>query len=486
MSTASRELPRATAWAVALAAIAGLAPLAVTRPVLGAGLLAGGAVGVSVRGLGRSARWTTLATAALPLGAFGVVVTVWLPQSVETSLLTLVAVVVGISLVGLLMGGLTAQQSRLVVASAAVNVVTLVLAGSLTAEAQSGGLDTAVQQWVWLGDGSAAGLAVWLFAAAGAGSLALAVAPPSIVASLRGQPLEFRWRRGSPVVILLAAAALVAVLGGGMLLPVVSSVLDPVAASGVVRWPLVGVTLAALLAAGLVALARGLWSVDRAPFVIPVGAGGIVGAVAVGALATTASAEFGRSLGAVFTPTILGIVAVGATTGWLARAFSFEGIEMQTHRNRHRFGRRRSISGPGRSDLPLPSLSLPGREQLRPDTLIPAGLVGGAIVVAVGMDGTPALDQVGVLVAIASAIFVHGAFARGRAAAKSVGVENVSRLPQAIWLGWTAALAAAGLVVGVVGLVLSDLLVVSLSVPATAGVAFALVALVAGIWLLLR
>jgi hypothetical protein len=108
------------------------------------------------------------------------------------------------------------------------------------------------------------------------------------------------------------------------------------------------------------------------------------------------------------------------------------------------------------------------------------------VLVALGLEPTPSLGQAGVLVAIASGLFVHTLVTRGQAAARDVGPGNVSRLSQFVWVGWTAGLTVFGLVVATGGLLLAGTFPVPLSVPAAAGVALALVALVAGIRLLSR
>ncbi len=486
MSTTTRELPRATAVAVTVVTAVGLAALAAPRPVPGAGALAGVAVAVAVRGMDRSSWWTALAAAALPLGAFGLLVTLWLPSSAPTFALTAVAVVVGFSLVGVVSGRLGGRQVELVAASAVVNVVGLVSVGWLTAELRgAGGVTTTAGDLLWITGEGAGGLAVWLLAAGVVTAITAAALPAATTASLRGQPLELPRGSGVPVAAVGTAAALAVGLGVGVLIPGVEVVVDAVAASTAVRVLVVGCTLVTVTVAAVAVLARATWFLGRVPSIVPLGVGSLAGAVAVAALATTVSAGSRRSLVEVFLPTIVGVVAIGAVAYLVAGRFDADGALTGLSSSQQAVDGRRQFRNPGTAGGPaLLSLPFPGWRQLGPGTLVPVGLVGGAVVVALEMGRTLALGQVGVLVAIASALFVHALVRRGRAATGAVGAENVATLPQAVWVGWTGVLAVVGLVVGVVGIVLADVLTVALSAPATVGFVLALVALVAGIRLL--
>lgn len=488
MSTASRELPRGTAWAVVLVTAAGLAPLAVPRPGLGAGALAGVAVAVSVRGLCRSSWWTAIAAAALPLGAFGVIVTLWLPASGTATVLTLVAVVVGFSMVGVVSGRLSSQQVTLVATSAAVNALALVMVGWLTAQAGGpGGVAPTARDLLWVAGEGAVGLATLLLAAGVLTVVTAVVLPTPVTASLRGQPLELQRESGLPVTAVVTSLVLAVVLGVGAMIPGVRVVVGAVAASTVVRAVVVGFTLVTVVVAWLALLARAAWALGRAPSVVALGVGSLVGTAAVAALAAAVGSESSQSLSGVLVPTALCVLTIGGIAALVANQFDAENTLTGTSPYRDDFERRRQLDVPATSGgEALLSLPVPGWEQLRPDTLIPAGLVGSAVVVALGMDRALTLGQVGVLVTIVSALFAHALFTRGRVTAQVVGVENVSTLPQAIWTVWTGALAAVGLLVGIIGIVLTDALTVTLPVPATAGVLFALVALGAGILLLVR
>jgi hypothetical protein len=498
MSTASRKLPRATAWTVVLVTVVGLGSLAATRPVLGAGALAGAALSLSVRGAGRSPLWTAVAAAALPLGAFGVLATLWLSGWPTAGLTTLAAITVGLSVVSVVSGRLGQEQVELVALSAGTSLLALLPVGLLTAEVQSAGGPTAVvQDLLWATGDGAAGLVPWLIAAGSTTAVAMVVAPPAVAANLRGQPPEHPRGSGAPIAAVVATIALVIAGAVGVLFPVVGPLVESVAASDPARGILAGVTVLAIVTAYLGLLARLFWLGRRRIPIVALGVGGLVGAVAVGALASAVTAEYDQSLGAVFVLTVLAVVALGVGAAWFADRFEFSKIfgtrEVQTRQrrsgpNRGLGNRSLGTRAPGVHSKVQPSvsLSLPGRSLFTPNRLVPAGLVGAGILVAFGMNGRPGLGQVGVLVAIASALFVYTLFERGQGAATAVGAENVSTLPQAIWLGWTATLAVVGLVVAVAGILVSGTLTVSLSVPATAGVVSALVALVAGIWLLLR
>ena len=499
MSTARPELPRPTALAVVLVTVAGVAPLAVVRPILGAGTLAGVALGLSVRALGRSSWWTVLATAALPPGLVGAIATLWLSGSPVAILLTLAAIAVGISTVGVLAGRLSPQRVALVEFTGAVSALAVVTAAFLTLEIQSaGGVSTVAGDLLSLPREGAAGLVVWVLVTGAAVRLALVTLPPALTANLRGQPLELSRDPDATPPVLTATLVLALVLAVGTVTPVLGSAVTAVGSNPGVRGALTGVTVLAVCVAGLGALARGVWATRRtqegrrAPPVVALGVGALVGATVVAGLAVAVDSESAQSPTAVFVPTIAALALVSLTARWVADRFSLTDVlESSDGRVRHRRGGSSGYRSFERASIrttsvSVPLLSLPGRDVVRPETLIPAGLVGAATLTAIGMDRTPELSQVGVLVAIAAALFVRTLFSRGRASSRAVGVGNVARLPQSIWVGWTGALALAGLAVGAVGIALADLLSVTLSVPATVGVVSSLVAFVAGIWLLLR
>jgi len=487
VSTATGGLPRATAAAVTVVTAVGLAALAAPRPALGASALAGVAVAVAVRGMGRSSWWTALAAAALPLGAFGLVVTLWSPSSAPAFALSPVAVVVGFSLVGVVSGRLGRKQVELVAASAVLNAIGLVSVGLLTAELRgAGGVATTAEKLLWVAGGGVGGLAAWLLAAGVVTAVTPVLLPTATTASLRGQPLELPRESGVPVVA-AGAAALAVGLGVGALIPGIQVVVSALAASTVVRVVVAGYTLVTVIVAAVGVLARATWFLGWVPSVVPLAVGSLTGGVAVAALATTVGASSGRSLVDVFLPTLMGVVAIGAIAYVVAGWFEPERTPTRSSSARQAPGRRRRVRSPGTAGgPPLLALPFPDWRQLGPGTVIPVGLLGGAVVVVLGMDRTPALGQVGVLVAIASALFVHALARRGRAATGAVGVENVATLPQAVWVGWAGSLAVVGLVGGVAGVVLATVLTVGLSAPATVGVVLALVALVAGIRLLVR
>lgn len=504
MTTATPELPRLTALAVVLVTAAGIASLAAVRPVLGAGALVGVALGVAVRGLGRSPLWTMVATAALPPGLVGVVATLLLSGSLTGVPLTLAAIVVGISTVSVLAGRLTARQVGLVTVTGAVSALVMVPAAVLTLEIQSaGGVSAVVGGLLWYPGDGVAGLVVWLLTTGVAVTLALLTLPPAIAANLRGQPLELPQDSGTTARAVTVALVLGLVLAAGAL----------GGAGAAVRGVLLGVTVLSVCVSGLGALA---WVLSAGgtqrnrgdPPLVALGTGALVGATVVSGFAIIVDSGSSQSPLTVFLPTIAALALVSVTAGWVANRFS---LGDALGRNRTQLRRRQdrqtgygspgdaragagagvrttvsSTSYPRSPSSPSLSLPLPGQDVVRPDTLIPVGLVGAAVLTALWMDRTPGLDQVGVLVAIAAALFVRALFSRGRASSGAVGVENVARLTQSIWLGWAGALAGVGLAVGAVGLLLAAVLPVTLSVPATVGVVSSLVAFVTGIWLLVQ
>ncbi len=502
MTTATPELPRLTAVAVVLVTATGIASLAAVRPVLGAGALVGVALGVAVRGLGRSPLWTMVATAALPPGLVGVVATLLLSGSLTGVPLTLAAIVVGISTVSVLAGRLTARQVGLVTVTGAVSALVMVPAAFLTLEVQSaGGVSAVVGGLLWYPGDGVTGLVVWLLTTGVAVTLALLALPPAIAANLRGQPLELPQDSGTTARAVTVTLVLGLVLAAGAL----------GGAGAAVRGVLLGVTVLSVCVSGLGALAwvtRGTQRSRGDPPLVALGTGALVGATVVSGFAVIVDSGSSQSPLAVFLPTMAALALVSVTAGWVANRFS---LGDTLGRNRTQLQRRQdrqtgyespgdaragagagvrttvsSTSYPRSPSSPSLSLPLPGQDVVRPDTLIPVGLVGAAVLTALWMDRTPGLDQVGVLVAIAAALFVRALFSRGRASSGAVGVENVARLTQSIWLGWAGALAGVGLAVGAVGLLLAAVLPVTLSVPATVGVVSSLVAFVTGIWLLVQ
>jgi hypothetical protein len=368
----------------------------------------------------------------------------------------------------------------------------------------SGGPGAVTRELLWFSGSGTTGFLTWLLLAGGVTTAAAAVLPSALATNLQGQPLELREGefRG-PAVAVGGTVVLFVLFVVGQALSGTRPVVESVAASGVARGVVAGIAVLAAVVGCLAVLARLVWNGSRTLPAVALGVGGLLGSVAVSLLAAAVTAESGVALSVTFVPTILGVVATGVGAALLADRVALEewlaSVEIEETLTgdaaspaRYRF-RKDNYRGWGntRSTAPAPpepllSLSTPRGVLLRADTLVPAGLVAGAVLVALGMDASLALDQVGVVVAIGSALVAHALVARGRAATRDVGVGNVRALPQFIWLGWTTALTTLGVGVAVGGILLSGRLATPLSVPATGGVAFGLVALVAGVWLLFR
>jgi hypothetical protein len=492
MNTASTGLPRTTAGSVAIATLVAIGALAVRVPALGAAFLAGVALGVSIRGLDRSPWWTAAATAALPLGVVGAVGTVGLAGSVRTTFVSLTALAVGISLVSVLVGRLDPRQVELLGASGLVSVLALGSAWAVTERVVSaGGPGAAVEALLVAPGEGGPGAIRWLLAAGGVIAFLTAVVPTAIRATLRGRPFAPPGPRLRWPVFTAAGTGGVALL---VVLARVPSATGPAVDSVVGSEPVVGflatVTLLGVVASGLTVLTWFVWYVGWEVPVVPVGVGSLVGAVAVSALALAADAGTGQSVPAVFGVAVFGILVVSTVAGVLADRFELdERLQYDTPPRPTPRGRNRAPLGGNSAPSnvePLVSLSVPWRDLLRPAALLVFGLIVAAVLVALGMDARLALDQTGVVITVAGALFVRDAILRGRVAARDVGIQNVSSLTQFVWAGWTATLAVAGVAVALGGILASGVLSAPLSVPATAGLVSGLTALAAGVLLLLR
>lgn len=490
MSTARTTLPRTTAWAASLVAALGLGSLAVTSPTLGVGAFTGVVVGLSVRGLGRSPWWTALAVATLPLGVGGVLVALVLSGGTGAVALTATGTAVGISGVGLIAGPLEPGQPRLLLGSAAASLVTLAPGAVVSAQVESaGGPLRAFAEFVSLTGGGTAGLVVWVLVTGAGAVLATVILPPAVRANIWGQPVEFADGPQLPVTVVVVTLAVALVVWLGSAVPVAGSAVESLVASRVAHNLAAGVTLLLGCVTVLGLFAGGVWQYRVDTPVMALGTGALVGAMAVVVVSALVTTETGRSPTAVYRLVATGLTGVVVIAGWAADGFTFGGLVPDlslgpaTPRRDTRWEPRDRY--PDRFQLG-PSLEPLSPRRFRAGRLVPAGLIGGAVLVALGLEPTPSLEQAGVLVAIASGLFVHTLVTRGQAAARDVGPGNVSRLSQFVWVGWTAGLGLFGLVVATGGLLLAGTFPVPLSVPAAAGVALALVALVAGLGLLSR
>lgn len=487
----SNGVPGPTAWAAVLATVVAIGGLATVEISVAVGVAVGVALGISVHGLGRSPLTTTLAAAALPLGSFGAVVAIAQSGGGRGVAVTLTGIVVGVSLVSLPAGRLRADQGRLAAVSACLCLPVLALAavlvGDLSGATTASGDTTLVS--------SPGGFAGLLVVAGGVTTVALFLAPSPFVANLRGQPPEHATLDRDRMVpadirtTVTLTGLLVALVLVGSVVPLLDGLVETVATSGLAQGLVVAFT-AVVACAWLVALlASGVWATGRTLPAVPLGLGAVLGAGAVVALDGVAGAEYGRAAGEVVVPTLLGVLAVGAIAAW--RTWNTE-LDVELSGSTYPRGQNRSSTGPSavagsRARTSGASLELSRREDgfADPWRLVPLGIVVTVVLLAVGADGQLALEQAGLLVALAGALFAHTSLTRGLAAARDVG-DAVAVPTQFVWLGWTGTVALVGLTVAVATVLLSTALGDLFSTPAVVGVVAGLATALAGLGLLGR
>ncbi|WP_254763020.1 hypothetical protein [Natrinema marinum] len=459
MSALENRPPSTTRRALVLAAGVGTLALAVFDPTVLLGVVLGAGLAVAIELFADSNRRVAVASALVPIVAGGIVAAVARSGAPIAAVVAVagavIAVAGGVVVAGWPRPGVLVRVSSAALSGALVAGGAALLALGVDA---AGGPLPALSAVVWATGDGFVGLCVAIGVACVAVVAALVLVPPAAVTGPRGRKSYVSSRNGLVVAIVFATGlALAALFALAFLFDFVLSlegVTDAIVRNAVVRGLLATVTVASAVLAVFAVVVRWSWLYTdrRRNVAVPVVVGAVAGAgfAAVGAIGVTGSAT--RS--AMF----LGATALALGFGWSA-AWVLEGA------------RRRD--------------EIPATETVLAGTLAAGGVAVGVSVDVVSLDLETARAGIATLVSIAAAAFAYDAGRYGRVLGREIG-PGASRRPQLVGLGWRAAVAGVGVPVAGVGVLFATVLAPTLSVPATAGVLAALLALLAGAWVLVR
>ncbi|WP_408959514.1 hypothetical protein [Natrinema sp. 74] len=459
MSAPDGRLPATTRRAIALAAGVGTLALAVFEPMVVLGVGLGLALAVSIGLFAGSYRRVALGSAFVPLIVGGGIVAVAVIGAPVPGLVTAVSMIVAVAAAGVVTGW---PRPAVLVRAGAATLCAAVVAAAAALLAlgvdSAGGPRSALDAVLWVTGDGMVGTGVAIGAACVTVIGALVLVPQAAVTRPQDRSSYVSSRNGLAAAIAVATVLALAAL---FVLAILSSfaaplrdLADAIGHSAVVHGLLTTVTAVAIAVSAFAVVVRWSWlyTEQRRNVVVPIVAGAVagVGFAAAGAIGVTGSA--GRS--AVF----LGATAVVLGLGWSA-AWVAEGAMRKNT---------------------LPAIA----------TVLAVALAAGGVVVGATVDVvTLGLETVraggATVVAIATASFAFDAGRYGRGLGREIG-PSASRRPQLVRLGWSAAVAGVGLLAAALGLAVATLLAPTLSIPATAGAVAALLALLAGAWLLVR
>jgi hypothetical protein len=451
MSPPPARIPRTSARAVALAAVLGALALTAHEPRVGLGVLSGGAVAAAVA-VSTGGHSPALAAALFPAGVLGTVGVLAFASGVGPVALVLVAVAVplGVGLSVVVLGGGSPAQLR--------EVGTVSLYAAVVA---AGGPSAAAAEVLWATGRGAFGLGLAVVVAGLAVSAGVTAIPPAALAAPENRTRATEMRTAAAwagivgslgAVALLAVLLVVAPLGS-----VPREVVDWLLATPLVRGVLLGLAGLGIGLASVSLLAR--WSWGNAPRppepVFAVAGGTVCGFVAISALLVVVG---GPRPASEWT----GIFSVSALlfgAAWIVLSGYADALE----------------TGVAPAARTVVAVALGANGAIIGTTAAYQGEAAGTSVAGLAA-----------LVAFAAGFFVYRAGSFGRTLGTEVGTAGATRRTQLVRLGWLGAVTALGLAVAAGGLWVATVVAPTLSVPAAAGVVVGTVALVAGIWLLLR
>ncbi|ELY71405.1 hypothetical protein [Natrinema versiforme] len=458
--TSDSRLPATTGRAIALAAGISALALALAEPLVAGGVLVGIGLSATVGLSAGSYHRVAVASALLPIVVLGGVAVIGPAGAPIAALSALVGVVLGLAAGGVLAGEPT--PIALLRAGAAALCSAVVAGGAALVAVwidTLGGVGPALAAVPLLTGDGPSGLFLALVAAVVAIAAALFLVPPAAFTVPSRRDTYDRTRnaltRAAGVATVLAIVVLAVLTVLSVFVPPLEWLVDVIAGSVVVRGSIAAVTVVAAVVAVSATAIRATWLQTD---------GRRNGAVAiiVGAVSGVGLAFAGVwSLGSVETNVVavaFGALAIVLGAGWLA-AWLYQGAVL-------------------RGDAPTPSTVLAG-------SLAAGGAIAGGTVDTVLLDLETVRVGVATFVPIAAALFAYDVGRYGRTLASEIGHE-ASRRPQLVRLGWSGAMAGAGVLVAALGLAGAAVLAPALSVPATAGVIGALVAVGGGTWLLVR
>ncbi|ELY78042.1 hypothetical protein [Natrinema gari] len=460
MSPPDDRLPTTVTRGLVLAALVGALALAVSQPIVAAGVPIGLGLAVAIRAVGGSDRRVALGAALLPIAVLAGVATVGLTGTPVAGLSAVIGMALATAVCGVVVGQPTAAA---LMRTGGAALCASVLAGGSALVAigidTAGGTQAALIAALWLTGDGVFGLLVALVVAAVAVVAALLVVPPAAV-TVPSRDDSYAASRNA-LAKLIGVATAIAIGGlsiltvGSVFVPALEPVVEALTGSAAVRGLLAAVTGAALLGVAVSVVIRSVWrqTDGRRNAVVAIVAGSMPG---VG-LPFAAVIGVG-GIEAMTVATLFGAAAAALGVGWLA-AWLYEGVV-------------------GRN------------EATNPETAVAAALAAGGVVSGASVDtATLGLETgrtgVATVVPIAAALFAYDVGRYGRTLAREIGSE-ASRRPQLVRLGWSGGVAAVGVLVGALGMAGATVLAPTLSVPATAGVIVAVAAVVGGTWVLVR
>lgn len=459
MSTDSR-LPPTTGRAIALAAGIGALALVLAEPLVAGGVLVGLGLAAAVGLSAGSSRRVAVASALLPLIVLGGVAVIGPAGAPIAALMALVGALLGLAAGGVLRGEPTPVALLRVGAAALCSAIVAAGVALLTVWIDTlGGAGSALAAVPWLTGYGLSGLVLALVAAVVAVAAALFLVPPAAVTVPSRRDTYDRTRnaltRGAGIATVLAIVVLAVLTALSLFVPPLESVVASIAGSVVVRGSITAVTGIAAIIAMFAVVVRGAWiqTNERQNATVPI----VVGSVSGVGLAFAGVWSLG-SVGTNVVAVAFGAMAIALGVGWLV-AWLYQGAVL-------------------RGDAPAPGTVLAG-------SLAAGGIATGATVDTVVLDLETIRVGVATVVPIAAALFAYDVSRYGRTLASEIG-SHASRRPQLVRVGWSGAMATAGVLVAALGLAGAAVLAPTLSVPATAGMIGALVAIGGGTWLLVR
>jgi hypothetical protein len=463
MSAPTARLPRTSARAVALAAVLGVLALTAHEPRVGLGVLSGGAVAAAVA-VSTGGHSPALAAALFPAGVLGTVGVLVFASGVGPVALVLVAVAVplgvGVSVV-VLGGGSPAQLREVGTASLYAAVVAACGTALAAGVALAGSPAAAVSALIWATGRGAFGLATAVAVAGLAVSAGVTAIPPAALAppQSRERAVEMRTAAAWAVIVgsLVVVALLAVLLVVAPLESTAGAVVDWLLVTPYIRGVLLGLAAMGVGLASVSLLAR--WSWENAPRppepVFSMVGGTVCGFVAISALLVLVG---GPQPASEWTG-IFAVAAVLFGVAWVVLSEYADALET-------------GIAPAARTVVAV--------------ALGASGAIVGTTAAYQGEAAGTSVAGLAPLVAFAAGFFVYRAGRFGRTLGAEVGTAGAARRTQLVRLGWLGTVTALGLVVAAGGLWAATVLAPTLSVPAATGVVVGMVALVAGVWLLLR
>lgn len=450
-----RRLPRTVAWAVALAAFAGLLTMTTQGWWVGSAAAAGMAIGVTIAWFGGNHWRVALGAATLLLAAVALASILIAADAVmRTVLLSLAATVVGAGGVLAVHGGVEQRVLRRVGWGGAVGGGAAAIAAVAAAVvARAGGVGAALEApYGVVSVVNGGGVLATLLGIVLAG-LALGLAIVTFPTRARGNQRAVNSRvarRNTParfaITGSLAVALLLAILVAIDRLVFSSLGVDAAVGAGIVHQLLMLATVGSLGVALLSAAVRSGW--DRSDAIdgvaVPTSLGAIVGIV----LAALLVQGFGGA--DTLVPTFL-LTAVALAIVWVG-------------------------------------LDVPG-SLVSTGVAVAIALAVGGLTLGLDVDYTAGIgafvrESIPALIALTAAVFVFDVTAYGRTLGRSVGSLSADRRPQIARIGWSFVVCATGAVVALGLAALIPMAAPVLSVPATIAAVLAAITLVTAILVL--